>query len=186
MASVNRQFGVLVAVVLVFGPVLAVVLTSTSSSASSSVTASRPADTVAACTDLVLDYALYRDQGDVEKYAGLFAEDAVLTVQGQRFSGRDSIRQRLLDAKGGPKTRHLMSTIRIVPKGTDRATGISYVTVYSAEGPEGAVLPVAGFAIIGNYVDEFVRTAEGWRIDSRTLEGAFSFQSESWGNRRVK
>jgi len=133
--------------------------------------------TIVACTDLVLDYALYRDQLDVENMAALFTAQARLSVQGNTYVGQEAIRKRIEGAKAGPKTRHLMSTIRIKPVSATKATGISYVTVYTTPGPahekEGEVQFVEGFAIIGNYIDEFERTAEGWRIAARRLEGAF-------------
>ena len=132
-----------------------------------------------ACTDLVLDYALYRDQLDAENLAALFTKDARLSVQGQTYVGRDAIRARIQNALDGPITRHLMSTIRIQKLSADRATGISYVTVYAAPSvgkevqQQGDLPQVDGFAIIGNYIDEFERSADGWRIASRRLEGAF-------------
>ena len=146
--------------------------------------------TIAACTDLVLDYALYRDQIDVERFVALFAPQGRLSVQGKTYVGLEAIRARmslLQNAKAAPKTRHLMSTIRINQVSENRATGISYVTVYAGAAPSqtkededsGELETVNGFAIIGNYIDEFERTPQGWRIASRRLEGAFrdaSFQ----------
>jgi len=134
---------------------------------------------VLACTDLVLDYALYRDQLEVENMAALFTDDAQLSIRGQTYVGQQAIRARVQQAAKGPTTRHLMSTIRIKPLSADKATGISYVTVYAAPQAEqqayqqGELPQVDGFAIIGNYVDVFERTAQGWRIASRRLEGAF-------------
>lgn len=134
---------------------------------------------VAACTDLVLDYALLRDQGDVDGYTGLFSETGSLTLRGQTITGVDAIRQRMREARNGPRTRHLMSTIRIKPVDESRATGISYATVYLAPEPaDSGPAYVDGFAAIGNYVDEFVRTPEGWRIQSRVFEEAFLPKAE--------
>ena len=133
---------------------------------------------IQACSDLVLDYALYRDQHDTQKLVQLFSADAQLTLLGQTLKGRAAIRQRTLAAARGPKTRHMMSTIRITPLSNDRAIGISYVAVYAATGAEGQIQSVAGPAIIGNYVDEFERTSEGWRIASRRLDVAFRSNAE--------
>ena len=72
----------------------------------------------------------------------------------------------------------MMSTIRITPLSNDRAIGISYVTVYAAPGAEGQIQSVAGPTILGNYVDEFERTPEGWRIASRRLDVAFRSDAE--------
>ena len=127
----------------------------------------------AACTDLVLDYAWFRDEHDVEGYVALFTSDAELTLQGQTYRGHSAIRERMQAAAAGPATRHLMSTIRIRPDGPDRATGVSYVTVYASDTPV-----VEGFAVIGNYIDEFVRTPQGWRIARRSLKEAFRYQSQ--------
>ena len=59
-----------------------------------------------------------------------------------------------------------MSTIHIVPVDSDHATGVSYATIYSAPAGESSV---SSFALMGEYHDEFVRTAEGWKISKRVL-----------------
>ncbi|MEM7077023.1 MAG: nuclear transport factor 2 family protein [Pseudomonadota bacterium] len=117
-----------------------------------------------ACTDLVLDYAYYRDRPDADALAALFAEDAELSVLGQTYVGREAITARLRGAENGPSFRHLMSTIRIFPVDATFARGVSYVTVYSA--PHGAS-EVEGFLGMGEYHDEFVLTEQGWRIAAR-------------------
>jgi len=141
-------------------------------------------DAIVACTDLVLDYAVYRDQGNVDGYAGLFTLDGSLTVQGKTTTGREALRARIRQARSGPRTRHLVSTIRITPIDENRASGVSYATIYSARRPgigadsatEAGPLMVKRFAAIGDYVDEFVRTDDGWRIHKRTLNVQFLFE----------
>lgn len=128
------------------------------------------------CTNLVLDYAYYRDRPEPEAFANVFAEDAVLTVGADSWTGRAAIRERLNGAENGPKYRHLMSTIRIFPVDENHATGVSYVTVYNA--PKGATT-VEGFAAIGEYHDEFVRTDEGWKIQSRRFVAEFRYADEN-------
>ena len=121
-----------------------------------------------ACTDLVLDYAYYRDRPDAQAFADLFARDGELEVLGDRFVGRDAIRARLANASDGPVFRHMMSTIRIFPVDDEHATGVSYVTVYAAAGSQ---LPLAlgEPAAVGEYHDEFVRTEGGWKIARRVF-----------------
>ena len=126
-----------------------------------------------ACTNLVLDYAFYRDRLDAEPYANLFAEDAVLTVLGEVFTGRDAIRKRLVEGRNGPVTRHMMSTVRIFVQDEDNASGVSYVTVYAAA-PGEFPLAVEGFMGLGEYHDKFVRTEDGWKISRRTFVHVFS------------
>ena len=135
------------------------------------------ADVRQACTDLVLDYAYYRDRPDAAGVANVFTEDARLSVLGQTYTGRKAIHDRIVAGADGPIFRHMMSTIRIFPQDAKNATGVSYVTVYSAprgEGPQ----PVERFAGVGEYHDKFVRTDEGWRIAEREFVLVFTPPAE--------
>lgn len=127
------------------------------------------------CINLVTDYAIHRDRFDAEAFSSLFTEDAVLTVGGQTWTGRSAIRQRIEGLQNGSSIRHLMSTIRITPVDENNATGISYATIYSA--PAGSNT-VEGFTLIGEYHDEFVRTADGWRIHKRELHTAYTYNRQ--------
>jgi len=69
-----------------------------------------------------------------------------------------------------------MSSIHIVPVDADHATGVSYATIYSA--PAGATT-VEGFAVIGEYHDEFRRTPDGWKIQTRVLKSVFSYGDQN-------
>lgn len=126
-----------------------------------------------ACSNLVTDYAYHRDQFNAEQFANLFTEDASLTVVNQTWNGRMEIKQRIEDLKTGSTIRHEMSTIRIVPVDADHATGVSYATIYAA--PAG-VNTVSGFALMGEYHDEFVRTDEGWKFSKRELISKYSLE----------
>lgn len=126
-----------------------------------------------ACENLIVGYAYHRDNFNADDFANLFTADASLTVVGQTWTGQDEIRARIEGLKTGSTIRHEMSTIRIVPIDADHATGVSYATIYSA--PEGET-SVSGFALMGEYHDDFVRTAEGWRIAKRVLVQKYSRQ----------
>ena len=130
-------------------------------------------EAVTACTALVMDYAYYRDRYDAAPYADLFAEDAVLTVLGVDYEGRAAIKARMLDASDKPPSRHHMTTIKITPVDDSTATGVSYVTVYSA--PASAERPAAvnAFTTMGEYHDTFTRTDDGWKILRREYKPAF-------------
>ncbi len=130
-------------------------------------------DVYRACSNLVTDYAYHRDQFNAKEFANLFTEDASLTVVNQTWVGRENIEQRIEGLKTGSTIRHEMSTIRIVPIDENHAAGVSYATIYSA--PEG-VTSVSGFALMGEYHDEFVRTADGWKISKRVLVQKYSLQ----------
>ena len=130
-------------------------------------------DLYRACTNLVYGYAYHRDQFNADEFANLFTEDASLTVVGQTWVGRADIRQRIEGLKTGSSIRHEMSTIHIVPVDDDHATGVSYATIYSAPAGESSV---SSFALMGEYHDEFVRTADGWRISKRVLVQKYTSQ----------
>lgn len=133
------------------------------------------ADVYRDCINLVTDYAYYRDRFDAVGFSSIFTEDATLTVGGQTWTGRSNIRQRIEELDSDTTIRHLMSTIRIEPIDELHATGVSYATIYSAA--PGATT-VEGFAVIGEYHDEFVLTAEGWRIQKRVLHTVFGYNDQ--------
>lgn len=128
------------------------------------------------CINLVTDYAYFRDRFDAEGFSNLFTEGATLTVVGQTWSGRGEIRKRIEGMDSSTTIRHLMSTIRIVPVDADHATGVSYATIYSTPGGNNTV---EGFAIMGEYHDEFVRTAQGWKIQTRVLHSVFNYVDQN-------
>ena len=125
-----------------------------------------------ACTDLILDYAYYRDRTDLAVaapgVAELFTTDAILNVGGNTFIGKQAIHDRIANQTQAPLTQHLMSNIRITVDGPQKARGISYATIYAVPQPLKDKIPSAkGFAAIGEYHDQFVRTRNGWRIAER-------------------
>ncbi len=126
-----------------------------------------------ACSNLVTDYAYHRDQFNAKEFADLFTEDATLTVVSQTWEGRAEIEQRIEGLKTGSTIRHEMSTIRIVPIDENHATGVSYATIYSAPAGQSTV---SGFTLMGEYHDEFVRTADGWKFSKRVLVSKYSLE----------
>ena len=130
-------------------------------------------DVYRACSNLVADYAYHRDQFNAVEFSNLFTENASLTVVSQTWVGRSNIEQRIEGLKTGSSIRHEMSTIRIVPIDDDNATGVSYATIYAAPAGEASV---SGFVLMGEYHDEFVRAAEGWKISKRVLVSKYSQQ----------
>ncbi len=124
-----------------------------------------------ACTELVMGYALYRDQFNIDAYGELFAEDAVLSVLGNEYRGRDAIRKRLEDSRGKEETRHLMSGIWITVIDERRATGVSYASIYAAAPGELPLEPT--IPAVGEYHDEFRLTEAGWKISRRSFVPVF-------------
>lgn len=133
------------------------------------------ADVYLECSNLVNGYAFFRDRYDAERFANLFSEDAELTVAGNTWVGRENIRQRIEGLDSNSPIRHLMSTIHITPIDEFHAQGVSYATIYT--GATGST-SVEGFAVIGEYHDEFILTEAGWKIQKRELRTVFSYQDD--------
>lgn len=126
-----------------------------------------------ACSALVISYAQYRDNYDAVSFAELFTEDGVLIIGANRWNGRDAIRARIESLDSRTTIRHHMSSIRITRIDEDHATGVSYAVIYSA--PPGSN-EISGPALIGDYVDQYVRTEDGWKISHRELKSIFNYQ----------
>ena len=127
------------------------------------------------CINLVTDYAYHRDRYDAQQFSALFTENAKLTVGNQTWEGREDIRKRIEGLDSSSPIRHLMSTIRIVPIDELHASGVSYATIYTSAAGSSST---EGFAIIGEYHDDFVRTEEGWKIQQRVLHPVFSYEDQ--------
>ena len=129
--------------------------------------------------DLYWRYAHGHDFRDAELVASAFAEDGVFrTSPTSAMTGRDAIAASLGAgfAGGGSDAgrRHWQNAWRITPT-PDGAQGRVYwfaLEVGTGESIDG--LPVDGhrgpsFRSTGYYEDVYVKTAEGWRFKSRTL-----------------
>lgn len=125
---------------------------------------------------LVDDYAIYRDNLDAKNYANLFTEDGVLIVRGNEYQGREILYQRMLDADTSRVSMHVMSSSQITIIDRNNATGVHYAAVYTGSPTDnpGQPIPVRGFAILGQYRDNYARTAEGWKISERKMQPVFA------------
>ena len=136
-----------------------------------------------ACAALVHGYALHRDRLAADAYANLFTEDATLHVLGQTYAGRAAIKQRLIDTPKSPISQHLMHSVLINLESQDEATGVSYVTVYLAPVTSSRLATATGFAAIGQYVDRFRRTEQGWKIAERRFVPQLEYEPVSSDSR---
>lgn len=128
-----------------------------------------------ACEQLAIGYARASDVGDAHQAAACFTEDGQLDMPGGRsFIGRDAIRQRLIDQPADQVSRHVLSNISIELRSPDHAVGQCYVTMYrGARTTSAGALPLDGPYLVGQYDDEYRRTAEGWRLARRKLTTIF-------------
>jgi hypothetical protein len=125
-----------------------------------------------ACERLVLDFAYLSDLQDYLGLAALFTNDGVMIrPTGDPLVGRAAILKSYQSRPAGRLTRHICTNILITVESADRATGLTYAIVYSANANEP---PIGHFgqkadprSLVGEFLDEFVRTSEGWRIATR-------------------
>ena len=124
------------------------------------------------CERLVLDFVFFSDHQQPEALSQLFADDGVMhRPSGDSLIGRDAIHKSYQSRPQGRLTRHICTNIRITVDSADRARGLSYAVIYSANLSRPAY---AHFGIetdprhlVGEFEDEFVRTPEGWRFAVR-------------------
>jgi len=128
--------------------------------------------------ELVDNYAITRDNLDPLGFPNTFAEDGVLVLRGKTYKGREALRKRIQASDPNIVSMHMMSAGQISVLDENTATGVQYVTVYSAtkeaSGQANGSLTTAGFAVIGKYHDKYVRTSEGWKFSERRFEQIFS------------
>jgi SnoaL-like domain len=127
-----------------------------------------------ACEQLIYEFAEAIDLRNDRHLDNLFTEDATYarpTDPGTIMSGRKTIVKAFEARPGGRVTRHICSNVRITVDSATRAHGVSRVVLIAAP-TEPAAHPQFGYQadarqLIGEYDDEFVKTAQGWRFASR-------------------
>ena len=166
-----RKFYVMVAITLV-GILAAIGCTSTESSSASTESSSASTGALTGqdygeIMGLYGRYAQGSDFRDAELFVSAFADDAVFTTgPDQSVEGRDALMAQRLERfqgqTGDSGTRHYVSSWVITPTADGGAEGRAYWLVLSVSGeqPESRVS--------GYYEDVFVKTPNGWRIQSRT------------------
>ena len=126
-----------------------------------------------ACHRLILDFAFFSDRREYESLAALFAEQGSMTrPSGDMLAGREAIVQSYRSKPATRITRHICSNIHITVESSDRARGITYAIVYSADSnqlPDGHLgIRSDSRQLVGEFEDEFTNTPDGWRFASRT------------------
>ncbi len=130
---------------------------------------------------IVDDYALFADRIDNEALAGLFAPEGILRIfeRGnpepvrQRI-GQSEIAEAIKGLSRYDVTLHVVSNHYVEIDG-DIATGESYCRASHIRAVEGGA-PEARENYVMNirYLDDFIRTTEGWRIAKRELQVEFT------------
>jgi hypothetical protein len=110
------------------------------------------------CERLIVDFAYFSDHREYESLGTLFMANGNMTrPSGNVLAGREAIVNSYKATPADRVTRHICSNIRIAVESMDRARGVTYAVVYSTNGNPR----------VGEFEDEFQRTADGWRIAAR-------------------
>lgn len=124
------------------------------------------------CATASFQYARALDGKNPEALARAFAPDGVWEVLGNRMAGREAIRQylagRLTDWAPTHGRIHQIANQVIEVIDRDHARGTSNAIVYFFDTADGANAELKP-SLIAQNTDEFVRTAEGWKISRRTV-----------------
>ncbi len=129
-----------------------------------------------ACERLVTAYCHYVDHGEASRIAELFSEDGVWSSPDVTMSGREQLEKGFgrREAQKERMSRHVCNNFLCDVEDPDHARGVVYLTLYRHDGAETrTVSPLEGPAMVGEYRDRFVRTAEGWRIQERRIRVNF-------------
>ena len=126
-----------------------------------------PVDRVA-ITDLIFAYAEFVDEARVGDLGRLFTDDATLDYgNGRHCDGNTQVvafvTERLSLYRA---TSHHLSNVSITPTGSDTASVKTYVYAFHerSDGDQAEIW--------GRYLDDVVRTVEGWKIAVRRIRTA--------------
>jgi len=127
-----------------------------------------------ACERLVLASIRHFDERNWSAFASLFTPDGVFTRANEPLKplrGHADITSGLAGRPASRLTRHICSNIEIEAVDATHARGRCYLLLFAAS--ESGTAPIEGWAAelpvrVGEYEDEFVLTAAGWRIARRS------------------
>ena len=127
--------------------------------------------------DLIVEYADVIDTGEIDRLDDIFTQDAFIdySVMGGEKGELEKIKDFLKAAMPIFKnTQHLISNYRIKISG-DTATGRIMCFNPMEIDDEASGNPIFFLGLW--YVDEYVRTSEGWRIKTRVEEKSYQFNA---------
>lgn len=126
-----------------------------------------------ACEKLQKLYGIYADQLDDWRFADLFADDAWIKVPEQPpFRGREAVAAGIKQMRAlGLMYRHLITNNVAHALDENHAEGLCYLMAFNSAAPadEHGARPMEMATTLGEYKDAFVKTAGGWRFQSREL-----------------
>ena len=127
------------------------------------------------CASLALRSMLLNDEQAWDALCDLFTETASFarpTDPDNPLVGREAIRAAFKARPANRLTCHLCTSVLVEVIDADHARGRTTLTLFTGDADNGAANPVLGVMadhkkFIGFIEDDYLRTADGWRIDRR-------------------
>lgn len=118
-----------------------------------------------AIIDTTIRYTWLLDHGPREKLTTVFTPDAYALL-GRDCDGVEAIIARVKEALDPlDSSQHIVSNHQVSIHGDTATCRCYFQAQHVKRGTEGG----DNYMVAGRYTDNFVRTAEGWRIEHRTL-----------------
>ncbi|HEY5317666.1 MAG TPA: nuclear transport factor 2 family protein [Solirubrobacteraceae bacterium] len=116
---------------------------------------------------LVTEYAWLLDHRRWHEVAELCTDDAVLTIRGREIHGRAGLAEwaEHRATNQARRTQHQMTLLRLEPRSPDLVTGTAALVLHVAKAGHGGTY----VDLVGEYRDEYVRSAGDWRFRRRHL-----------------
>lgn len=128
----------------------------------------------AECVALSHAWAFHIDHKQYEALADLFVSDGVFIRTGVRLEGRTAILAAMHARPAEQFTRHVTTNFHFTVVEAERASAVSYNQSYYAFLPGKPPFTYAPERMmLLEFVDEYVRTAEGWRFCLRDARAVF-------------
>ena len=118
-----------------------------------------------ACQSASVEFGRLQDARRHDDLAALMTADGTYVRLGEALTVESFIAW--IKTTPPNRTRHFVTPTHFTSVSEDHATGITYYTLYLYDGDRETPYPLEGPFVVGEYHEEFVRTAEGWKIHCR-------------------
>lgn len=137
-----------------------------------------------ACERLIIEYSRRVDYGEAARIADLFTDDGTWEGVDLVLNGNDEIREWFTKRQGVTRrvSRHISTNIAVTLTSPTEATSLCYLVNYRHDREEGdTTIPVTGDIpkFVGECIDGFRLTDDGWRFARRKVELAFYRKSSA-------
>lgn len=132
----------------------------------------------AECKAIETEFVTALDDNDSNRVAALFGTSGEMWLTASSFKGEAAIKAYMekRDAQkteiGVATTRHMVFNVKVNVIDRDHASGTGYIAVYRYDGRNPQDITSLAPQMVGRMQDNYVRTAQGWRYQSRKLTQA--------------